>query len=296
MTGPTTSTTRSRRTGCRRRRRRWAASRHEPLESPATVASSNLPCPSLADAAARPAFLFSIAIASFIAVAIAVATPASAIFPLRGQIAGDGVPFVAGTWHAAKGTHYGPFPSNTRVSEQGFLSNDVGVGCSNGQPGGDPRWNAILANGTYPPVDNGINNSTVWPVVPVVAVSQRMYGGPNKNVVCFSTVTIRSASNASAQVTAHVVDFCPTYGCLWTFDMLSYNVDLYGQETWFALGGGVDGDGSLDLEIQWPAGLTPRDTAVTSAAAPLVSAAIHCLAALASAASFIAATYPAGFA
>jgi len=53
-------------------------------------------------------------------------------------------------WTSGFGTHYGPFPSNPHFSEVGYQPNDVGVGCSDGRPGGDPQWNNILSKGVYP--------------------------------------------------------------------------------------------------------------------------------------------------
>ncbi|KAJ1559443.1 hypothetical protein HK405_010614, partial [Cladochytrium tenue] len=76
-----------------------------------------------------------------------------------------------------------------------------------------------------------------------------MFGGANKATVCFQTIQVRNAANTSAEVTAHIVDFCPTSGCLWSSDALSYNLDIYGEHTWLALGGGLL-DGTVSLEIQ----------------------------------------------
>ena len=52
----------------------------------------------------------------------------------------------------------------------------VGVGCSKGTPGGDSEWKSILANGTYPIVQNGINDNTVWPI--------EATGIKNFNLIC----------------------------------------------------------------------------------------------------------------
>jgi hypothetical protein len=157
----------------------------------------------------------------------------------------------------------GPFPSRPYMSEAGYQSGEIGVGCSSGTPGGDPEWNAILSNGTYPPIANGINDNTVWPITATVAVSERMYGLDNKASVCYSKIPIRSARNTSLSVMASIVDFCPTNGCLWPTQNLSYNVDIYGEKTWVALGGGLD-EGRIDIQILWPQGITPSDTAVIS--------------------------------
>ncbi|KAI9193117.1 uncharacterized protein BJ171DRAFT_533808 [Polychytrium aggregatum] len=160
-------------------------------------------------------------------------------------------------WRAGQATHYGPFPDYLPLSEAGYQANDVGVGCSNGQPGGDPHWNAILSKGVYPPLNNSINIGTVWPKTATVAVSEAMYGFANKDKVCWSTLTIRNAANHSQTVQAIVVDFCPANGCLWPADQLANNVDLYGEATWNALGGGLL-DGTVNIEIIWPANLNPN--------------------------------------
>ncbi|KAJ3307692.1 hypothetical protein HDU76_004440, partial [Blyttiomyces sp. JEL0837] len=172
------------------------------------------------------------------------------------QVPGNGVAFLQGQWYSGIGTHYGPFPSRAYMSEPGYMANDVGVGCSNGQPGGDPRWNQILSHGLYPPPPTF--NQTIWPKTPTVAVSQRMYGNNNKAQICFNTLKIRNKNRPELSLVAYVVDFCPRDGCQWDQQGLSFNVDLYGEATWEALGAGLD-DGSVELEIQWPAGLTPLD-------------------------------------
>ncbi|KAJ3154562.1 hypothetical protein HK101_001610, partial [Irineochytrium annulatum] len=120
--------------------------------------------------------------------------------------------------------------------------NDVGVGCSNGAPGGDPSWNAILAQGTHPPGNLSVNAGTVWPVAATVAVSQRMYGLANKANVCWQVLPIvnEAMGENATVVMAHVVDFCPTAGCLWKTEELAFNVDVYGEHTWVALGGDLD--------------------------------------------------------
>jgi len=53
-------------------------------------------------------------------------------------------------WTSGYGTHYGPFPSSPHFSEVGYQPQDVGVGCSDGRPGGDPRWKNILSQGVHP--------------------------------------------------------------------------------------------------------------------------------------------------
>ncbi|KAJ3197268.1 hypothetical protein HDU67_003783, partial [Dinochytrium kinnereticum] len=161
-------------------------------------------------------------------------------------------------------------------SEIGYVQNDVGVGCSNGVPGGDPRWNAILSEGTLPlPANLTVNANTVYPKASTVAVSQRMWGGANKALICFQKMKIRNRDRPELQVDAYIVDFCPTAGCLWPVDELDKNADIYGEETWVKLGGGLD-DAMLNIEIQWPAGITPRDTgpapAISAAAASPVTA------------------------
>lgn len=155
-------------------------------------------------------------------------------------------------WVAAHATHYGPDIDYPPANEVGYQPLDVGVGCSNGQPGGDPRWNAVLANGVYE-----APGTTVWPRMPTVAVSERAWGGRNKQKVCFQNVTIQNAKNASMQLTAVIVDFCPTNGCLWPASELAVNVDLYGSVAWKALGGPVMG-GKVAVLVQWPPGLIPN--------------------------------------
>ncbi|KAJ3105449.1 hypothetical protein HDU97_008065 [Phlyctochytrium planicorne] len=172
------------------------------------------------------------------------------------------MPFIrnsTGIWVSGKATSYGPFPSRPYKSEIGYVANDIGVGCSNGQPGGDPHWNLILAQGTYPNPNLTVNADTVWPQIPTVAVSQRKYGGDNKNQVCFQPILIRNKNSPEKQVEAVIVDFCPTQGCLWSGDDLSRNADIYGENTWTALGAGLD-DGSIEVEIQWPAGVVPNNS------------------------------------
>jgi hypothetical protein len=76
-----------------------------------------------------------------------------------------------------------------------------------------------------------------------------MYGGPNKEKVCFQTVKVRNRKNSSLEINAVIVDFCPTRGCLWPMDELSYNVDIYGEMTWTMLGAGFD-QGVMEIEVQ----------------------------------------------
>jgi hypothetical protein len=60
-------------------------------------------------------------------------------------------------------THYGPWDL-IHYSEVGYQPLDVGVGCSNGEPGGDPSWNSILEKGVHVGlVDHPANTKTVWP-------------------------------------------------------------------------------------------------------------------------------------
>ena len=160
----------------------------------------------------------------------------------------------AGTYQSGHATHYGPFPSNPSASEAGYQPLDVGVGCSDGQPGGDPRWKAILERGTKP---NPIMNSTVWPIQATVAVSEFAWGFKNKDQVCFKPIQIRNKKNPTQTISAIIVDFCPAAGCLWPSEQRPFNVDVYGEDTWFKLGGGKT-DAMLDVEIQWPAGLVPN--------------------------------------
>eukprot|EP00842_Homolaphlyctis_polyrhiza_P004479 jgi/Hompol1/5031/HPOL_000566-RA len=159
-------------------------------------------------------------------------------------------------WLGGIATHYGPCPSDPSENEIGFQPNEVGVGCSNGDPGGDPHWNAILRQGTR---RNPLDNSTVWPLIPVVAVSESAWV---KSEVCWQSILIRNAANHSMQVTAVIVDFCPTQGCLWAKQNLSRNVDIYGDVTFFQLGG-VLVDGIIDIEVQWPSSISPRNSAST---------------------------------
>ncbi|OAJ42648.1 hypothetical protein BDEG_26075 [Batrachochytrium dendrobatidis JEL423] len=137
------------------------------------------------------------------------------------------------------------------MSENGYQFNDVGVGCSNGEPGGDPRWNSIKDHGL---IQNPLDSKTVWPIVPTVAVSEFSWGGSNKDKICYQTLNIRNAHNHSQRLTAYVVDFCPTKGCMWSAKERQFNVDIYGQRTFSRLGGALM-DGIIDIEIQWPTGI-----------------------------------------
>ncbi|KAI8826611.1 uncharacterized protein EV422DRAFT_3845 [Fimicolochytrium jonesii] len=155
-------------------------------------------------------------------------------------------------WKAGHATRYGPYASNPAESEQGYLPNEVGVGCSTGIVGNDPRWNAIVAGGTY---TNPTNPNTVWPKRPTVAVSEAAY--PSKSRICYKTLKIRASGVKNAPIIdADVVDFCPAAKCNWPRKELAFNVDVYGEYTWKALGG-KDGGGKLKVEIAWPADVTP---------------------------------------
>lgn len=68
---------------------------------------------------------------------------------------------------------------------------------------------------------------------------------------------IRNAKNRSRTITAHVVDFCPANGCLWDNQ---FNVDVYGQAAWMALGGDLDA-GNLEIEVDWPKDIIPNGSA-----------------------------------
>ncbi|KAJ3053827.1 hypothetical protein HK097_003293 [Rhizophlyctis rosea] len=152
-------------------------------------------------------------------------------------------------WIPGKSTHYGPFPSDPTASEAGYRANEVGVGCSVGKT---PQWEEILSHGTY---NNTADPGNIWPIIPTVAVSQYIYQ-PIRDKMCFAKIQIRNANNHSATVEASVVDWCPSNGCLWSKEERAFNVDVYGEKTWFALGG-QGSRGTLDIEIQWPAGVDP---------------------------------------
>jgi hypothetical protein len=179
-------------------------------------------------------------------------------------------------WRSGKATHYGPFPALPHFSEAGYQAQDVGVGCSNGEPGGDPRWNKILNYGIYNSTQkrsmaylNGsdqdnlklqvLNNleTSVWPVAFTVAVSERAYGGKNKKIACFQTLKIRNSKNHSFIVEASIVDFCPSNGCLWKSNELANNLDLYGQALWQALGADLNA-GVIEIDVLWPPSLIPN--------------------------------------
>jgi hypothetical protein len=157
---------------------------------------------------------------------------------------------VNGEFQSGMATHYGPFPGFPPYSEIGYQPMDVGVGCSNGQPGGDPKWLEVLGNGVR---SNPLLNSTVWPMAPTVAVSAAAW---SKKVICWQSLQIRNKNNPSLVISARVVDFCPKEGCHWSPNSRHFNVDIYGQDTWEKLGGGLT-DGQLEVEVSWPSGLVP---------------------------------------
>ena len=156
----------------------------------------------------------------------------------------------SGAFQKGHSTHYGPFPSLPEMNEVGYLKNDVGVGCSNGQPGGDPRWLEILKEGV---MVNPLDPTTVWPNKPTVAVSQAAW---SKQAVCFKTMTIRNAKIPAYSIEAVIVDFCPSQGCLWDKRMRHLNADIYGEATWKKLGANLT-DGVIEIEIKWPEGIRP---------------------------------------
>lgn len=102
-----------------------------------------------------------------------------------------------------KATHYGPWEIAYK-SEVGYQPLDVGVGCSNGQPGGDPRWNEILEDGQHERLPHPANVATVWPKQPTVAVSAAMYG----KEACFQKIVIENKATGKS-LEASIVDFCP---------------------------------------------------------------------------------------
>ena len=155
-----------------------------------------------------------------------------------------------GAFQKGHSTHYGPFPGFPAFSEIGYLANDVGVGCSNGQPGGDPRWLEILKGGVQ---INPLDPNTVWPSIPTVAVSEAAWA---KEDVCFKKIIIRNAKKPNLFVEAVIVDFCPATGCLWDKSTRHLNADIYGQETWTKLGANLT-DGVIEIEIKWPDGIKP---------------------------------------
>ncbi|KAJ3034430.1 hypothetical protein HDV00_005050 [Rhizophlyctis rosea] len=153
-------------------------------------------------------------------------------------------------WVPGHSTHYGPFPSDPTQNEAGYRDLEVGVGCSTGTS--DPEWSEILSHGVW---NSTLDPGVVWPQVATVAVSQYIYS-PIRNQVCWQKIQIRNANNHSATVEARVVDWCPTNGCNWSPSQRAFNVDIYGEKTWYALGGSKSG-GSLNIEIQWPNGVDP---------------------------------------
>jgi len=158
-------------------------------------------------------------------------------------------------WTSGYGTHYGPFPSQPHFSEIGYQPNDVGVGCSDGRPGGDPNWNKILEKGVYPSPNLVNHENTVWPVTYTVAVSLAVW---NKEDVCWKTIKIRNKKKPEYVIEAHIVDFCPIGHCQWSDKYLARNVDIYGEKAWFALGADSN-DSKLEIEIEWPKGVVPHD-------------------------------------
>lgn len=172
-------------------------------------------------------------------------------YPYPTTSLGESIPWnSSGNFQNGKSTHYGPYPSFPAYSEPGFQEKDVGVGCSNGEIGGDPNWNKILQRGTRV---NPLLNATIWPLTPTVAVSEAAW--PKKSI-CWKSLRIRNRNDHSLFIDAIVVDFCPKNGCLWAKNSREYNVDIYGEESWKALGGGLT-QGVLDVEIMWPEGLVP---------------------------------------
>lgn len=158
-------------------------------------------------------------------------------------------------WTTGYSTHYGPFPSNPQFSEIGYQPNDVGVGCSNGYPGGDPEWLKILANGTYPAPNIVNHEKTVWPVVYTVAVSAAVW---NRDDICWQKLSIRNHHHPEYKIEAYVVDFCPIGYCLWKDEYLARNIDLYGEKAWVALGGDIS-ESKMKIDIEWPKGVVPHD-------------------------------------
>ncbi|ORY73295.1 hypothetical protein LY90DRAFT_403049, partial [Neocallimastix californiae] len=149
----------------------------------------------------------------------------------------------------------GPFPSNPHFSEVGYQPNDVGVGCSDGRPGGDPQWKSILSKGVYPSPNIVNHEKTVWPVAYTVAVSAAVW---NKEDICWKSIKIRNKNKPNLVIEAYIVDFCPIGYCLWKDNYLARNVDIYGEKAWLALGADVN-ESNLDIEIEWPKGVIPHD-------------------------------------
>lgn len=137
------------------------------------------------------------------------------------------------------------------MNEAGYQALEVGVGCSLGT--NETQWLDILAHGTQP---NPISPDTVWPIYPTVAVSQRMYK-QIRDKMCWSRIKIRNSQNTSQEVTAAVIDWCPSKGCNWPNEELAFNVDIYGEKTWVALGGPPMGGGKINVEVIWPEGVDP---------------------------------------
>lgn len=157
-------------------------------------------------------------------------------------------------WTRGHGTHYGPFPSDPHFSEIGYQPQDVGVGCSDGRPGGDPEWNKILAQGVYPSPNIVGHERTVWPVKFTVAVSAAVW---DKEDICWKTLKIRNKNKPDFEIEAIVVDFCPIGYCNWEDRYLARNADIYGENGWRALGADIS-DHSVEIEIEWPKGIAPH--------------------------------------
>lgn len=102
-------------------------------------------------------------------------------------------------------------------------------------------------------------STTVWPSTPTVAVSEASY---RKQDVCWKTVELFNPSTGK-QVQAVIVDFCPASGCNWGKSERANNVDIYGSDTWKALGGKVE-DSTMPLQITWPPGVFPSSSSKTS--------------------------------
>lgn len=158
----------------------------------------------------------------------------------------SGVVFsLEGNPQEGKVTTYGPNPIYPPGNEPGYRAGQVGVGCSLGSH--DVRWNNLLASGTY---KNELDNGTVWPVQPTVAVSEAAWG----KSLCFMNITITSSK---ATIVATVVDLCPAAGCLWEKSTRAFNADIYGVKTFQALGGDPMG-GNVVVKISWPKGMQPN--------------------------------------
>ncbi|KAI8849534.1 hypothetical protein BC829DRAFT_416771 [Chytridium lagenaria] len=181
---------------------------------------------------------------------------------ISGTVAGSpsGSFATTGVWTTGKATHYGPFPSIPYKSEIGYLPNDVGVGCSNGVPGGDPRLERHSFRRAQPPHCQHLRQHQHY-----LAESShcrcisKNVRRDNKAKICFQKLKMRNKNRPEFQVDAYIVDFCPTNGCLWGDEELAKNADIYGEETWLRLGGSIE-DATMSVEIQWPAGIDAKDT------------------------------------